>query len=141
MVENWPGGVKKTWQRQAVLAVLEESETPVDAAEICSRTQRDGRPVWLSTVYRILELFVREGVAARVAVMNSDTARYELRGQRHRHYAVCVECHKVIPMENCPMDEFVPRIADKSFRAIGHNLEVYGYCGSCAAGEANALGG
>ena len=39
----------------------------------------------------------------------------------------------MIPMENCPMESFIPKIKDKEFQVTGHNLEVYGYCKDCAA--------
>jgi Fur family ferric uptake transcriptional regulator len=132
---DWPAGIKRTKQREAVLAVLERADKPVSAAAICAQTEKDGEAVWLSTVYRILELFVKKGLAERIAMMTGEMAVYELNRFRHRHYAVCVSCRKIISMDNCPMERFVPKLADGDFRVTGHNLEVYGYCGDCDAGR------
>lgn len=129
----WPKGLKRTKQRESVLAVLKESTQPMSAQEISARIGKEGGGAWLSTVYRILELFVEKKLAIKTTIMNSETAVYELNRELHRHYAVCIGCHKMIPMENCPMESFIPRIKDKEFQVLGHNLEVYGYCKDCAA--------
>jgi Fur family ferric uptake transcriptional regulator len=126
-----PEGIRRTRQRERVLSVLEDAREPLSAAEICSRASGGGFTVWISTVYRILEIFVKEGVVSKIAVMNGDTALYELAGARHRHYAVCVGCRRIISMSNCPMEQFLPLIDDSDFRVTGHNLEIYGYCGQC----------
>ncbi|MDR1193214.1 MAG: transcriptional repressor [Peptococcaceae bacterium] len=130
---DWPDGIKKTKQRQAVLTALEGSGNPISAAAICAQTEKAGAAVWLSTVYRVLEFFVRKGVVTKVAVLNSDMALYEINRFQHKHYAVCVRCRKIIPMDNCPMEKFVPKLADDGFQVTGHNLELYGYCGDCGA--------
>jgi Fur family ferric uptake transcriptional regulator len=123
--------MRRTRQRESVLAVLEGARAPMSAVGICSKTEADGNGVWLSTVYRILEAFVKERIVTKVAVMDGDAALYELAGPKHRHYAVCVNCRKIISMDNCPMEQFLPLFQDKDFRVTGHNLEVYGYCGTC----------
>jgi Fur family ferric uptake transcriptional regulator len=132
--------VKKTKQRQAVLTVLEQAAAPISAAAICAQTEKAGEAVWLSTVYRALEFFVKKGLATKVAVLDSDMALYELNRFQHKHYAVCVSCRKIIPMNNCPLDMFEPKLADQDFRVTGHSLELYGYCGDCGAGGGSDSG-
>ncbi|NCB52937.1 MAG: transcriptional repressor, partial [Clostridia bacterium] len=75
---TWPAGVKKTKQRACVLSVLEDSDTPLSAMEICKLTQSEDFSVWLSTVYRILELFVKENVAVKTTLSDGEMALYEL---------------------------------------------------------------
>lgn len=127
----WPAGLKRTRQREGVLAVLEQANKPLSAAEICSKLEENGETAWLSTVYRILELFVEKEMAVKTSVMNSDVAVYELNRYKHKHYAVCIGCHKMIGMHNCPMDEFIPELDEQNFRVLGHNLEVFGFCKDC----------
>lgn len=131
----WPEGVKRTRQREGVLAVLEQVKRPMSAAEICSQLEENGEKAWLSTVYRILELFVEKNVALKTTVMNSDTAVYELNRNKHKHYAVCIGCNKMIGMHNCPMLEFIPELDEQNFRVLGHNLEVFGFCEECRTGK------
>ncbi len=128
---GWPSGLKRTKPRESVLSVLEKAEKPLSAMEICSRIEKNGESAWLSTVYRILELFVQKGMAVKVTLMNNEIALYELNRFQHKHYAVCLGCHKIIPMDNCPMEKFIPKIKDNDFHVLGHNLEIYGYCKNC----------
>jgi Fur family ferric uptake transcriptional regulator len=130
--DNWPSDLKKTKPRQGVLSVLEDAQGPLSAREICSELGKRGESAWLSTVYRILELFVKRGVAVKAAVMSNETALYELNRAQHKHYAICLGCHKIMPLNNCPLEKFVPKLEDEDFHVTGHNLEVYGYCGRCA---------
>jgi len=130
--KNWPAGIKRTRQRESVLRVLERSDRPLSASDICSEIEKDGEAVWLSTVYRILELFEKKKLVKKADVMNREMAAYELDRPEHKHYAVCVSCHKIIPMENCPMEQFRPQMEDDGFLVTGHNLVIYGFCKDCA---------
>ncbi len=127
----WPAGVKRTRQRESVLEVLEKSDRPLNAAEICSKVEAGGDTAWMSTVYRVLELFVEKDLVIKTNVMNNEMAVYELNRFKHKHYAVCMKCRKIIPMGNCPMENFTPLLAEEGFQVMGHNLEVFGYCRNC----------
>jgi Fur family ferric uptake transcriptional regulator len=136
VVENakigWPSGMKKTKQRASVFSILERSAKPLTALEICGKMDVDGDAVaWPSTVYRVLELFVKKGVAIKTNIMGGDMAVYELNRAGHKHYAVCMSCRKIIDMNNCPMESFIPKLADDDFHIMGHNLEIYGFCKNC----------
>ncbi len=125
----WPEGVKRTRQREGVLEVLSHAEKPLSAMEICGRIE--GGSAWLSTVYRILELFEAKGIVNKISVLGSDMAAYELAGSTHKHYAVCLGCRKIVSMGECPVDHLSPNIGEPGFHVTGHNLEVYGYCKNC----------
>ena len=128
---EWPAGLKRTQSRACVLSVLEKAQKPMSALEICSEIEKSGKSAWLSTVYRILELFEKKGMLVKMAILGSETALYELNRFEHKHYAVCLACHKIIAMDNCPMERILPSIQDAGFRVLGHNLEIYGYCNDC----------
>jgi Fur family ferric uptake transcriptional regulator len=130
---KWPVGVKKTRQRQSVLAVLENSPNPLNAEDILSLAKKNEGSIWLSTVYRILDLFVKKGIVTRASVLDNDYAMYEINRYQHRHYAVCMGCRKVIQMDNCPMEKFTPRLDEGDFKVTGHKVEIYGYCKDCNA--------
>nr|WP_042339928.1 transcriptional repressor [Desulfosporosinus youngiae] len=125
--------MKKTKPRESVLSVLEQADKPLSAMEIYSEIEKDGESAWRSTVYRILELFVKKGLVVKIAMMSNDMALYELNRFQHKHYAVCLCCHKILSMDNCPVEKFMPKIKDDDFRVMGHNLEIYGYCGECSS--------
>lgn len=128
---TWPAGIKRTRQRESVLSILENSEKPLSAADIYSEMEKNGETAWMSTVYRVLELFIKHDMVIKTNVMNHEMAVYELNRFEHKHYAVCINCHKMISMDNCPMDKSIPELEDNGFRVMGHNLEIFGYCKDC----------
>ena len=89
---------------------------------------KGGEKAWMSTIYRILELFIKHDMVIKTNILNHDVAVYELNRFEHKHYAVCLNCHRMISMDSCPMDEFIPNLEDKDFRILGHKLEIFGYC-------------
>ena len=127
----WPAGIKKTKQRKSVYSILVRASLPISAPEIYNQVQNEDSSIWLSTVYRILDYFVSEGLAVKTTVLDSSMAYYELNSNKHKHYAVCVNCRKVIELVNCPMEKFEPQIAENDFRVLGHKVEMYGYCKDC----------
>ncbi|MGI6239952.1 MAG: Fur family transcriptional regulator [Christensenellales bacterium] len=134
-MKDWPAGLKRTKQRELVLGVLREAVQPMSAMDISIAIEKKGTPVWLSTIYRVLDSFEQADLVVKVTVMNSEMTLYELNRHQHKHYAVCVDCNKVIQMNNCPIEQFVPELAESDFEITGHNLEIFGHCGDCAKGE------
>lgn len=130
-IHPWPDGIKHTRQRESVLEVLHHAEKPLSAMEICARVDKDGGAAWLSTVYRILELLEHKGIIHKISVLNSDMAAYELAQSQHRHYAICLGCHRIVSMAECPIEKLTPKVGESGFHVTGHNLEVYGYCKDC----------
>ncbi|BAK98661.1 putative Fur family transcriptional regulator [Oscillibacter valericigenes Sjm18-20] len=128
---RWPEGIKRTKQRESVLSILEHSDTPLSALDICSKMEKSGDTSWMSTVYRVLDFFEKKGVVIKTRVMNNEMAVYELNRFKHKHYAVCMNCHKIIAMDNCPMEKFIPELEEDDFHVMGHNLEVFGLCKDC----------
>jgi Fur family transcriptional regulator, ferric uptake regulator len=129
--DNWPTGIKRTKQRENVLSILENSENPLSATDICAKMEKSGSTTWMSTVYRILELFLKKGIVIKTNMMNNEMAVYEINRFKHKHYAICVSCHKIITMDNCPMEKFIPKLEDEDFYVMGHNLEIFGFCKDC----------
>lgn len=114
-----------------MLSVLNEATAPMCASDIYAKADREGGRISLSTVYRILELFVSEGIALKSMLMGSEMAVYSINRFEHKHYAVCTSCHKIVPMANCPMEKFIPKLQDNNFLVLGHKIEMYGYCRDC----------
>lgn len=125
--DNLPAGLKRTRQRQCVLSVLEHASSALSVPEIYSRIQEERNMICLSTIYRILDSFMKKGVAIRISPMNSSMAVYELNRFQHKHYAVCMGCRKMFPIS---LEHLLPKV-DNDFHVLGHNLEIYGYCKHC----------
>lgn len=128
---NWPIGLRKTKSRVSVLAILEDADKPLSATCIWSKIETNGENTWLSTIYRVLDSFVEAGLAIKITVLDNEMTLFEINRHEHKHYAICLNCHKILPMNNCPMDKFNPSIDDSGFQITGHKAEVYGYCKEC----------
>ncbi len=153
---EYPQGIKWTRQRKCVYEILVEATEPLSAHQIyhqaVKRVPEDRYA--LSTVYRILAAFEENGLVNSTTWMGEDTVVYELEKGEHRHFAVCLECHKRIPLQNCPFSlgqehhghadhgicdhddsghkHHTEDEALKDFTVTGHKIELYGYCKDCS---------
>lgn len=130
-VTPWPLGLKKTRQRQLVWETLEGADAPMTVPDISARLERLGTPVSPSTIYRILDQFVERGALLKTIVTESGQAMYEVNGQSHRHYAVCLACNRIIPLDHCPLESFRPQLDEQSFQITGHRIQMHGFCEGC----------
>ena len=137
---SYPKGLKWTKQRKCVYQVLEEATEPLSAVQIYNRIEKEheGSDYAVSTIYRILATFEEHGMVEKTTFMGDGTVVYELNRWEHTHYAVCLECHKRIPLPSCPFAHvhleqdtkkkylvFFWRFSLITYR---HKLELYGYC-------------
>lgn len=118
-------GLKCTKQRIEVMDVLNRANAPLTAENIYERAGN----ISLSTIYRIAEKFVEKGIATKNTIRDSDRFYYELAGNKHRHYAICLNCGGMKYVDICPVHDLT---IDK-FKVTGHKLEIYGYCDECAS--------
>lgn len=141
---TFPKGIKWTKQRKDVYQVLVDADEPMTALEIYQQTfEKDcGVSYALSTIYRILAAFEERNLVEKSTYMDDGTIVYELNRGGHTHYAVCLNCHKRIPLQTCPFAHIhVPgnsktstvdgNAAEQGFLVTGHKLELYGYCRDC----------
>ena len=147
---EYPKGIKWTKQRKCVYQILSDAKEPLSAHQIYHQAlQMVPEDTYaLSTVYRILAAFEENGLVNSTTWMGDDTVVYELEKGEHRHFAVCLECHKRIPVESCPFSlghehaggdhhdcdhdhHHETDAALKDFTVTGHKIELYGYCSNC----------
>jgi Fur family ferric uptake transcriptional regulator len=122
--------MKRTKQRECVYELLKNAKQPLTAGEMFAELVKKSDGVCLSTLYRVLEAFVKKNIATKSTVMNGE-AVYELARNTHRHYAVCVGCRKMIEIKGCPIEKFAANLTGSGFRVTGHNIEIYGLCRAC----------
>lgn len=130
---KYPAGIKWTRQRKAVYEVLEQAGEPLNAVQIYQRvceSEKDATYA-VSTIYRILAAFEEKALISRTTWMGDGTVVYELNRGEHTHYAVCLECHRRIPLSCCPFAGIHLEEEAHGFTVTGHKLELYGYCRQC----------
>lgn len=129
-------GLKKTKQREEVFQILASAKEPMGAQEIyqCLLNHTGNKNAYaISTVYRILAAFEEKNLVSKSTLPGGENAVYEL-NRGHRHYALCLGCHKLIPLEHCPLEHrILPDMSGSDFTITGHKLELYGYCKDCKA--------
>lgn len=128
---KWPKELRKTKPRKCVLALLEKANRPLTAMEIHQELENQGEKVWLSTIYRILDLFEEYNLIVKNPITDEDVSLYIINKHEHEHFAKCIGCNKLFYMENCPLEEFNPKIEDKNFEIVDHRIEIFGYCNTC----------
>ena len=133
--KKYPPEIKWTKQRKDVSQILMSVEQPLSAGEIYNRLLQDGKAGYaVSTVYRILGAFEEKGMVQKSTLLGADTALYSWNRGEHLHYAICLCCHKKIPLQTCPMQHM--QISGEEFTVTGHRVEIYGYCKNCGCQDA-----
>jgi Fur family ferric uptake transcriptional regulator len=125
-------GFRMTRDRRTILQVLGEESTPLTAEGILERVNSAMPGMALSTVYRTLDELVSRGSVQRTLLSSDGHAFFELMGNVHRHYMVCLACHRMFPIRECPVDDSVDSAAEQvGFDVTNHSLVLYGYCRQC----------
>lgn len=128
-------GCKNTKSRQAVVAYLMKADQPAAAEEIFLALHTGGVSTNLSTIYRTLEMLEAKDLVSKT-VMNDGKARYELKGDEHRHHLICTGCRKMVPIDVCPLEALEKQVeSTTAFDITGHKLELYGVCPQCKKGK------
>lgn len=125
-------GIKKTKQRFSILDILSQTQRVMTAEEIYLQLNKQGIGINLSTVYRILELFLAKGLVEKTILPGNNKGVFALKHIKHNHHLICLKCKKTILLADCPLAEFEHHVEQQTeFNIVNHNLELYGYCKNC----------
>ncbi|PKM94527.1 MAG: transcriptional repressor [Firmicutes bacterium HGW-Firmicutes-1] len=129
-------GLKNTRHRELILEVFEKTQKPLTAEEIFLLLKGSSEATCLSTVYRTVEVFESKGLVIKSNSIDDGKARYEFNTMEHRHHVICIGCHKIIFIDECPFIEIEKNLKDKlEFEITGHKFEIYGNCKECQKHE------
>ncbi|RIE16101.1 transcriptional repressor [Candidatus Cryosericum septentrionale] len=129
-------GFRMTRDRRTILQVLGEVCIPLTADDVLKRVNTAVPGIALSTVYRTLDELVSRGSVQRTLLSNDGRSFFELMGNAHRHYMVCLGCHHMFPISSCPVEDFANSAAEAlDFEVTDHSLVLYGYCRHCRSGR------
>jgi Fe2+ or Zn2+ uptake regulation protein len=127
-------GLRHTRPRRLLaerLAALAASATDFSTDELWHELKQLDARLGRATVYRTVEVLLKEGLVDRVEFPDG-THRYRVCGGRHHHHVTCTRCHRVIEVETCLPGEAFAAIALKTnFALEGHSLELFGRCADC----------
>ncbi len=121
--------LKITKTRLIMLSILDKSSCPLSVEEILKHIKN--KDVTLSTIYRILNAFEKEGIVKKEINERKENI-FSLTQEEDKHVLVCVKCHKMVPISGCPYHEANEEIEKATgFMINDHNTEIYGVCPDC----------
>ena len=124
-------GVRATPRRLEVLEELARERDDVTAQALWSRLRERDSRTGLATVYRTLALFSEKGVVDVLSHHGGEQC-YRLCGDEHHHHLLCEQCHKVVEVSECGLDDWVAAAAKQhGFVATEHRVEIVGLCADC----------
>jgi len=126
--------LKVTPQRKAIIKVLQNTNTVLNAQEIFAEVIKTQPSINFSTVYRNLDVLLTKGILYRITP-ESGGVLYELRREEgHHHHVICKKCGASIPLDYCPMEDIKKELCKRGFTPTDHRFEIYGYCDRCNKG-------
>ncbi len=127
-----PSGIKWTKQRKDVYRVLSKATEPLSVVQIyhCILKEQEVNYA-VSTIYRIMAFFEENGYVEKSSFIGDGTIRYEWKKSGHTHYAICLNCHKKVALQECPFEHYHLNADTGDFVVTTHKIELYGYCKDC----------
>ncbi|MEY2665263.1 MAG: hypothetical protein RLZZ480_368 [Candidatus Parcubacteria bacterium] len=113
--------IRLTEKRTRILNTLKTHKGALSAAELHRRMS----DIDLVTIYRTLDLFVKEKMVKRV-LLGTDEALFEYQKEPH-HHAVCADCEKVIHFK-APDAKIVKLLGLGNFDVDELEVTVRGRC-------------
>ena len=131
--------IKNTIQRQRVYEYLITCKEPITADNLYIELSKDksfNDVINMSTIYRILELFVKHNLVLKNSFGNDHRATFEINLREHKHHLICVECNKITAIKGCPLKTYEKDLGDLThFKILEHRLEIFGVCPNCQSGK------
>jgi len=121
---------RSTRQRRTIQGIFERADRPLSSVEVHAAAQGSGAGVSLATVYRSIRALLDDGLLSIVDVPGG-SAFYEVTGKDHHHHFSCLRCRRVFELEGCVSADSL--VLPRGFRAVSHDLTVFGTCRSCRA--------
>jgi Fur family ferric uptake transcriptional regulator len=125
-------GLRATPQRVSVLDELLNEPNDVTAQQLYDRLRQRGNRIGMATVYRTLDALADARIIEPLAHFR-DALCYRVCREGHHHHLVCSECHSIVELRDCDLEEpLATAAAAHGFVATSHHLEVTGVCAACA---------
>lgn len=123
-------GLKRTAQREAILAALEASDRPLTVEEIRQRLGDTSSGV--PTIYRNLQRFVEEGWAEALPSTDQVQRYVRCRSREHHHHILCETCGRVDEVTGCGLDAvLLEMVKATGYVLTEHRLALTGRCRAC----------
>ena len=127
-------GYSMTKQRSIIFNMLVGQE-PLTMNELIKMVKDKVDKV---SVYRIISVFEQIGITQRLNIGWKYKIELTDKFAEHHHHLICLNCKKVIPINENSLEKFIEQIATQNkFSAQTHQVEVQGYCTQCQDKQTN----
>ncbi|MBU5269901.1 Fur family transcriptional regulator [Clostridium cochlearium] len=124
--------LRVTKGRINILEVLSCNKDAITAEYIYHKLKERDINIDLSTVYRNLEIFNKEGIIDKFDV-GDGKYNYLINPYKHKHILECAVCHKEIEID-CPIKQLEQIIKNRTGFTIEEELDIKikGLCEECS---------
>ena len=124
---------RSTWQRSAIVDLLERSQVFLSAQQIHAELEEEGTKVGLATVYRNLQSLAEEDLVDTVRSDDGEALYRLCTNEGHHHHLVCRSCGKAVEIAGSLFENWVHDIAAANgFAKVEHVAEFFGLCNDCS---------
>ena len=124
--------LKYTPQRVAVLKEIIKDQQHRECEDIYLALRQKGSHVSRATVYRTMDILVKNGYARKMEI-GDGRARYESKiGRPHHDHMVCTLCGEIIEFVDQDVEDLQKKIAKSyHFKLQRHIHQLFGICRIC----------
>lgn len=114
-----------TQERHDLLSLFMAARKMLTPQQLHEVAHQANLQVGLTTVYRLLEVLTKVGLAAPFLL--EGTIYYTFCSEQHHHHFVCLQCHHVENIYECPTFPNLTVHGTVSY----HKVDLFGHCETC----------
>jgi Fur family zinc uptake transcriptional regulator len=114
-----------TRERSALLDLFIHADKLLTPAELHAFAKARDVQVGLTTVYRLLEVLTKVGLASPFLLEGS--IYYTFCTDSHHHHFICLRCHRIENIYNCEAPIDPPDGCTVAY----HRVDLFGHCRRC----------
>jgi len=133
LAELRSAGYRRGAARLSVIRFLDEQPCCLGAQQIHDELRREGTPVGLATVYRVLDTLAQKGLLQRLDLGDGVTRFEPVRADdHHHHHLICDDCGKVESFADERLETVIRDVEARSGYAVAaHEVVLRGACTAC----------
>jgi len=124
--------LKLTPHRELILETFLENEGHRSVEDIYHTVKAIDPRIGYTTVYRMMKLMIRCGLAREIELADGITRYEHLFNHEHHDHLICMECGNSIEFYNPEIESLQDAAsAQLGFKVLDHKLQIYGVCRDC----------
>ena len=120
-----------TKRQEQILNELKICTDELSGQELHRKLHNGERAMGLTTVYRNLQVLVKQGLIRSRHLPNGEVLYAPV--ERDIHHLTCVNCGETTRLQGCPVKtvDITKKVSNK-FELLFHTLEYFGICQNCS---------